>query len=283
MKGFAQYELEDKENHPATVKEKLRKLNEAYEYWQADLIFPHPDDYNPVKVARLKIRFDAPETKEPPRIPLDELREILSSMTSIRDQAIIVIQLKLGLRASELSNIKLAEVSLQNAEVRKHYPELGTHPMLEEYPNALYIPHDREGNKSKRPRLLPLDDETRRVLLQYLLIRPDNGEPWVFLSNNHHEKVGNQGVIAAWKNAFHPKYDETERHRAVTSHFGRHYFTTYWTVEQEANRELVKYMRGDTTARNRGDGPPGVIETYIHTYYEDIEPLYREEIFKLGI
>ena len=79
VKGFAHHELEDKKNHPATVKEKLRKLNEAYEYWQADLIFPHPDDYNPVKVARLKIRFNAPETKEPPRIPLAELREILSS------------------------------------------------------------------------------------------------------------------------------------------------------------------------------------------------------------
>lgn len=46
---------------------------------------------------------------------------------------------------------------------------------------------------------------------------------------------------------FHLECAETDRHRAVTSHYGRYRFTTCWTVEQEANRELVKYMRGDIT------------------------------------
>ena len=283
VKRFAEHELTEKENHPSTVKEKLRKLNEVYEYWVAEPGFPHPQDYNPVALARSKTNFDAPDTKEPPRIPVDELRDVIEDVPHLRGRAIIVLQLKLGLRASELGNLKLSEVSIQNQVVHEHYPELGTHPRLDGRENAVYIPHDREENKSQRPRVLPLDDETRRVLLRYLLMRPDNGEPWVFLSHSFHGKLSNQGILDVWKDAFHPEYEETEQHRSVTSHFGRHYFTSFWTVEQEANRELVKYMRGDTTGGAVLDGPPGAIDTYIHTYYENIEPLYREHIFKLGV
>lgn len=55
-----------------------------------------------------------------------------------------------------------------------------------------------------------------------------------------------QGVNEIWKSAFQPEYAETEDYRGITSHFGRHRFTTYWRVEQDLNRELIKYMRGDT-------------------------------------
>ena len=283
VKGFAEHELVDKGNHPATVKEKLRKLDDAYEYWQADPTFPHPDDYNPVALARSKINFETPEEKEVRRIPLEELREKLQEVTHIRDRAMIVLQLKLGLRASEVSNIRLSEVALSNSEIQRHYPQLGTHEILEERENAVYIPCDRERNKSRRPRVLPLDDETRRVLLRYLIVRPDNGEETLFLGQSHHDPMTHRGINRAWKRYFHPEYEETEQYKAVTSHYGRHYFTTFWTVDRELNRELVKYMRGDTTSRNPSDGPPGAIETYIHTYYEDIESVYREQIFKLNV
>lgn len=286
VKAFARYDLTERENVPDTVKEKLRKLGMAYEYWQADPSFPHPQDYNPVSLARSKLSFEDPEEKDPPRIALDTLRDRVAAVKNVRGRAIIVPQLKLGLRATELCNITIPELTIENAEVRDHYDEMGTHEMLDGRENAVYIPHDREGNKSQRPRVLPLDDETRRALLRWLLVRPDNGEPWMLLSHNQHEKIGKQAVNDTWKDAFHPVYAETERHRAVTSHYGRHYFTTFWTVEQEVNRELVKYMRGDTTSRSteaRIEGPPGAIETYIHTYYEDIESLYRDRIFKLGV
>lgn len=195
----------------------------------------------------------------------------------------VVMQLKLGLRASELANIRLSELSLSNSTAQQHYEELGTHEILEGRENAVYIPCDRERNKSRRPRVLPIDDELRRVLLRYLLVRPDNGASGLFLSKSDHEPITHRAVNSVWKDYFHPEYAETKRYRPVTSHYGRHYFTTFWTVEQELNRELVKYMRGDTTSRNPGDGPPGAIETYIHTYYEDIEPVYRERIFKLNV
>lgn len=282
VKGFARYELDTKGNHPNTVKEKLRKLNDTYTYWQDDPTFPHPQDYNPVNLAKSKVSFSTPDKKEPPRIPLDDLRDVLDGVTHVRDRAIIALQLKLGLRATEVCNIKISEVDIQNADLQDHYSKLGSHPMLEGLENAIYIPHDREGNKSQRPRLLPLDDELRRVLLRYLLIRPDNGKPWMFLSMTRHKQLRKKDINQPWKRAFHPEYAETEQHTAVTSHYGRHYFTTYWRVEENLNRELIKYMRGDT-AGSISIQERGAIDEYIHTYFEDIRDLYLENIYKLSM
>jgi hypothetical protein len=69
---------------------------------------------------------------------------------------------------------------------------------------------------------------------------------------------------------------------AFTSHYGRYRFTTYWHVEQDVNRELVKYMRGDKAGGSRLENKE-TMDTYLHTYYEDIEDLYRERIFPLGL
>lgn len=282
VKAFARHELDTKDNHPDTVKEKLRKLNNLYTYWQDDPSFPHQQEYNPISLAKSKVTFADVESKEPPRIPLSEIRKRLESITHVRDRAIMALQLKLGLRATEVCNIQLADIDIQNADLREHYTELGSNPRLEGYQNSLYVPHDRKGNKSKRPRLLPLDDELRRVLLRYLLIRPENDEPWVFLSLSRHEQLDKKDINPPWKDAFHPEYAETDHYRAVTSHYGRHYFTTYWRVEKDLNRELIKYMRGDT-AGSISIQERGAIDEYIHTYYEDIAGLYRENIYKLSL
>lgn len=282
VKQFLKREINYRGHKPGTAKKKLQKLSRAYEYWQADPSFPHPEDYNPFKVGREKVNLKESDKKPYPRLTVDNLREKIHKQTHIRDRAIVVLQLKLGLRASEVGNIKLSETHISNRELQKHYPEMGTHPMLDGRENAIYIPHDRDKNKSDRPRVLPLDDETRQVLLRHLLIRPDDGEPWLFLGKQENEKAGRRAVLDAWKATFHPEYEETEETRPIKSHYGRHFFTTYWGIEKDLNRELVKYMRGDKTSNTAPNGREAIDE-YLHTYYEDIEPLYREEIFKLGV
>lgn len=115
-----------------------------------------------------------------------------------------------------------------------------------------------------------------------ILIRPDNGEPWLFHSRTNQTQVDDETIDLARRDAFHPEYAETPDRRPVTSHYGRLRFTTYCRVEKDANRELNKYMRGDVVGGGGTDSPGG-IDHYIHSYYEDIEPLYRERIYTFGV
>lgn len=293
VKGFIQHLRASSEdggrgNDVSTVKQKLYRLNKVYEYWQGDAALPHPHDYNPIQSAREKVDLRPPDDKELPRIDISEMREILSDVNDYRSRAIIATQLKLGLRLGELCNIQLRDVHISNPELQRHYPELGSRPELKGRENVIYIPSREEydGNKSHRARLLPLDDELRRLLLRYLLVRPDNREPYLFLTLKTHRKIvpdgGSNTINDLWKEAFHPKYAETEKHEGITSHFGRHWFTTYWRVHQDVNDELVKYMRGDRVG-GRSIDEQSAMDTYLHAYYEDIEDLYRKQIFKLGI
>ena len=269
-----------KDNANRTVKEKLRKLNQAYAYWQADPAFPHPAGYNPIHLARDRTPLPVRKDREHRRIPIPELREMVQSVTNLRARAIIVLQLKLGLRAGEVANIRLEDFHVADLEAADHFTECGTHARLEDYEDVIHVPskHEREGNKSTRPRLLPLDDEVQTLLNHYLFARPDNGEPWLFLSQKSHSKMTNKTPNKIWKGAFHPEYAETDEYRPVTSHYGRHRFTTYWRVEQDVNRQLVKYMRGDRTGAFRNDRG---MNAYLHAYYEDIESVYRDHIFAL--
>jgi integrase/recombinase XerD len=281
VRGFMRREYDDRGNHPDTIAEKVRKLREIYRYWQADPAFPHPDDYDPFSIATRTTSFEPPAEKRVRCIPLPELRRTIADVDHLRDVAIIVLQLKLGLRATELCNIALGELDVQNHELQRHYPELGDHWLLADRPNALYVPHDRFGNKSSCPRVLPLDAEARAVVTEYLLIRPDTGLPWVFLSNKGNS-LTKEAVNRAWRRVFHPEYAETDYYRGVTSHYGRHFFTTYWRVERGLDRPRIQYLRGDGPGSESITGRAGIDE-YIHTQYRHIEETYRSGVFQLDI
>jgi integrase/recombinase XerD len=205
-----------------TVEGKLSKLNYVYEYWQQDAAFPHPDGYNPISLAKARVPLPVRKTKEHRRISVAELREMIQSVPDLRARTIIGIQLKLGLRAGEVANLRLSELRMDGTEAARHYREMGTHDRLKDYREVLYIPsrYEREGNKSGRPRLLPIDDELGNLLERYLLVRPDNGEPWLVLSQKSHTRMTSKGINGVWKDAFHPQYAETDEHRPLTSSHG---------------------------------------------------------------
>lgn len=283
VKKYAYWSLE-KANSPAYVNKKLLFIGKAFDYFQNEPGFPHEKDYHPVDAAKEKIDLSDENSKKPPyRLSKEELAENLREIKHIRDRAIILMQFKLGLRASELCNIKLSEIQINQPHVLDYYNEMGGSTSLGGRKNVVFIPSDREGNKSKKPRMLPLDDELRTVLLEYLLVRPDCGEPWVFLSKSRGHKMDDTIINDRWKQYWHPKYAESEQHRAVTSHFGRHFFTTWFRVRKDAPEELVKYMRGDKTGGGHGSKGQDAIDHYTHSYYEDIAGFYQNEVFKLGL
>lgn len=275
---FAEYEAYQKGNGTGSIKRKLQHIRKAFEYFETRNEYPH-QDYNPVDEAWDEILWPEQEDREYPKVTVRELREALDDVTHLFILTVLMMGLKLAMRQAEIRNVKLKDIHIENSELQKHYPELGTHKRLTDFDNAIYIPSqdERPGNKSENPRVLPLDDEMRQVLTQYLLIRPDCGEPWVFLSQTHHERIKDKdGINRHWRDQMRPHVEAEDYERELTSHFGRHWFTSYWKIHENMNKELVEYMRGD----NIGDDEDTISE-YLHAYYPDIEDKYREKIYKL--
>lgn len=267
-----------------TLKKKFWHVKAAYEYWQSDPDLPIPATYNPFEKVKQTNPFGEPEDKEVPRIPVDELRERIAGIPNIRERAYVVLPLKLGIRAGEFVNMRISDIHLNHSEVRRHYPEMGTHERLEAsgYEDVVYIPsrYEREGNKSKRPRFIPLDEEARQVLVENLLARPPLDYDEVFLTANNNMPLYDQKPISrVWEKHFHPEYAETDYFRAVRSHYGRHRFSTWMGIERDLPREWVKYLRGDEPGEQQRD--PAGLDSYLHAYYEDVRPVYLDNIYSL--
>ena len=141
---------------------------------------------------RDEIELEESDPDDFPKLGLEEIREQVQSIKHIGERAVTVFALKTGVRSTELSTIRFEDIHITNADVLAHYDgrdgqkhgPMGSHDQLDGITNAVYIPphKERDGNKRKMPTIVPLDDETRRALIDWLLIRPDNGDPYVFLT-----------------------------------------------------------------------------------------------------
>jgi len=281
VKSFIEWQRDVHDNSRRTIKGKLSRLAQAYEYWQDKPDLPHPPDYHPFEIARKETSLGNNPTKNYYDLTLEALRVEFQEIENILHRAIIGLQLKQGERASEVCNLKIPELNLSHQEVQTHYPELGTHPAIGDRTDVIYVPQDRDGNKSSNPRLIPIDNELRWLLIRYLLTRPQVDEPWVFLSKRTFTQMDPNGVNDIWKEEFHPEYGETEKYKPITSHFGRHWFSSWCRLEIGMSRENVQYLRGDKVAPI--EEFPDAIDEYLHPNYELIEDSYRSEVFNLDI
>lgn len=280
-KSFIEWQRDIHDNSRRTIKGKLSRLSQAYEYWQDKPDLPHPSDYHPFEIARKETSLGNNPDKNHHDLTLETLQSEFQTIENIRRRAIIGLQLKQGERAGEVCNLRIPELHLSHQEVQNQYPELGTHPAIGDRTDVIYIPHDRDGNKSSNPRLIPVDRELRWLLIRHLLTRPQVDEPWVFLSKRTFTQMKPNGINKVWKEAFHPKYAETDENRPITSHFGRHWFSSWWRLEIGMTREHVQYMRGDKVEPI--DDFPDAIDEYLHPNYEYIQDSYRRDIFNLDI
>jgi integrase/recombinase XerD len=242
IKSYIEWRRDVHDNAPSTIKIKFSRLNQAYSHWQRESVFPHPHDYNPFTIAYEEAAFGENSSEPFPELSLAELQEVFSSIENIRSRAIVGLQLKLGLRAGEVFNLEIRDIQLSHSGVGECYPSLGTYPALGEYQDILFVPPDREGNKLTVPRLLPIDEELRWLLIRHLLTRPQVDRPWVFLSTRTFNQVSHDGVNRPWKEGFHPKYSGCADTRGITSHFGRHWFSSYLRLEAGFDREYVQYI-----------------------------------------
>lgn len=281
VKSFIEWRRDIHQNSRRSINGKLNRLVRAYEHWQAESVFPHPSDFNPFTLARERTNLGSNNNKPFHDPTLQVLQQVFAAIENIRSRAIIATGLKEGCRVGEVCNLKLQDIHISHSEIQDRYSELGTHPALEGRKDALYIPHDRDGNKSSNPRLLPIDEELRWLFLQHLSMRPQVDKPWVFLSKTSFSQLGPKDVNRMWKDAFHPKFAETKDKDGITSHFGRHWFSSHWRLNIGLEREHVQYMRGDRVTPI--DEFPDAIDDYLHPNYDHIERVYRNNIFKLDL
>ncbi|WP_080510771.1 tyrosine-type recombinase/integrase [Halorubrum californiense] len=275
--------------------DKVNYVKKVYEWLQGKPAFKHPTHYNPFIIAKNEYELRESEPDDYPKLVLEDIIEQVKSIKHIGERAATVFQLKTGVRSTELSNIRLEELHLSNADVRAHFDgrdgqrheAMGSHDQLEDYANAVYIPPDdgaeHAGNKRKMPTVIPLDGETQRVLVDWLLIRPDNGDPHVFFTQKG-KPLGRNSLRHVWTKHWHPQYQYgvEDEFRSISPHYARHWFTTWFRVTANMPELWVQYLRGDRTGHEHGSGR-AAIHRYIHTYYEDVEDAYVESVFKLGI
>jgi len=281
VSGFIEWRRDIHENSRRSIKSKLNRLTRAYEHWQDESAFPHPTEFNPFTLARDRTDLGTNSAKPFPDPSLSTLQSAFADIEDVRSRAITGTQLKEGCRQGELCNMQLQDLHISHNDLLNQYPELGTHPALEGRDDAIYIPQDRDGNKSSNPRLLPIDEELRWLLIQHLIARPQVDEPWVFLSDTSFSQLGPKYVNDIWKEAFHPEFAETEETKSMTSHFGRHWFSSHWRLNVGLKREKVQYMRGDRVEPM--DEFPDAIDDYLHPNFDHIEQTYRNNIFKLDL
>lgn len=280
VKEFIEWRRDTHGNGRRTISGRLNRLSQAYQFWQQDSALPHPEDFNPFELAKTVTDIGDDEDKEFHNLSLEDLQEKFARIEDIKHRAVIGLQLKLGLRAGEVSNIELQDLHLSHTDLKQQYPTLGNHPALGDHQNVLYVPHNRDGNKSSNPRLLPIDEELRWLLIRWLLIRPSVDDPWLFLSERYTQLTA-KTVNNIWKTEFHPEYSETDDSRAITSHYGRHWFSSYWRLEVGIDREHVQYMRGDRVQPMNSFGD--AIDEYLHPRYEYIEGIYRSQSHTLEV
>lgn len=277
------------ENSEGTVESKLLCLSKVWRFFQDEGSLPaEHNNFNPFEKALEKSNLNEEIPPDPPFLTLDQVRDAVHSLPHLRQRGIAVTQLKLGMRRGEVANIRIEDVALSGPDIEAEYPSLGTHPELDGRTNCIYIPPaddeelpwpGRPGNKSRRSRIMPLDDEMRRTFRRLLLVRPRSPDDELFLSKKSHRAMQPDYVGEPIQKAFEP-FNGDDRYRDITSHYGRHYFSTFWR-NRGTNAEIVKYMRGDATSEDVDNRD--ALAHYIHTYYEDIEDLYRNNIYKLGV
>lgn len=276
-------------------RDKLNYINDFYEWMQRSSRYPHPTNYNPFLIIINKREDDLKETEpdDYPKLLLDDIKAKVEDIKHIGERAATVFQLKTGVRSTELSNIRFEDIHITNADVLSHYDgsegqnheAMGSHDQLDNYTNAVYIPlgEKRDRNKRKMPTVIPLDDETRRVLIDWLLIRPDNGSPYVFLTKKG-KKLDRNSLRHIWTNHWHPeyKYADDEEYRSISPHYARHWMSTWFRTKIDMAEMRVQYLRGDKTGPDI-DSSRSAIHRYIQKHYEHVEEEYRKNVFKLGI
>jgi len=216
-------------------------------------------------------------------LSVEQMRSFVADMAHPLDRAVVVTLLKTGVRVGELCNLDLDDVVLDGALETLGY-DRKPRASIANRGQALFVPSNPGGersaaNKRKRDTIVPVDDELREVLVEWLAIRPDTTiEPaplFVHTRTDWGARLTTQAVRATVRERASERgwYESgggaTEN---VTPHYFRHFFTTHLR-DRTGDRGIVKYLRGDVA--------DDIIDTYTHNWGGRVRSVYEANIYSL--
>lgn len=270
-------------------------------------------DANPA--AYVLDQLDNPGTeKNYPEVTVRELGDFLKSIKDPQLRAGYTTMAKLAIRIGEALNIDLPFLHLDHPIYYDYIESQGIelNESVEDYPDSLYIPSeptvDEEfrgeirkcGNKTEKGKLLPIDRETKRVLLDWIAVRPNIGHPYpLFYSATKNKRPRSQSWLRKLKAHLREyglavEYVEDDG-KNMDLHYFRHFFSTNMQ-DGEGTYEngnwtwaKVKIIRGDIGINRVGsngsenEANDSLRPTYTHNWGDAIRDPYLKDIYQFGI
>lgn len=260
LKDFIHYRREQ-DIDQKTLENNFTALSTFYEF----LCFEGYANVNPVLPVRKRYlktykdeQFDSFDESRRKLATIEQMATLVNSILSTRDQAVVLLLAKTGLRRSELVSIDIEDdINWQEQSITLK----------------------RKKFKKRSGRTVFFDGETALVLkrweAQRKKLKPKTKALFV---NEYGQRLGRNGVynlVTKYAEAVglhNPKSDRIEDH--FSSHNCRHWFTT-WLRRTGMPREFIKALRGD----RRKDA----IDIYDHIDREELRKAYLAFIPQLGI
>jgi len=282
-------------------REVKNKLSEISTFYQEMRSFKQTDS-NPAAfvLSRTKISAESPDREHH---TVEEIGNYLAAIPHPQMQTMGLTYLKYGLRRGAVVNIDLCCVNIDDPRFKTYLAEhdVVMHEKVQRSPDSIYVYGNfskndviagekrRAGNKRENEAVLPIDDELKYSLLQFLTVRPHTESPHPLFPQlspvgGHYERIPPSTVYSYLIDNIAIEYGITERSNSrsdVDIHYFRHFFRTqmklhYGDHDGHLHDELIKYIRGDKMADK-------ILEIYTHDWDVNVRETYLDNIYKFGL
>ncbi|ELY95121.1 integrase family protein [Natrialba hulunbeirensis JCM 10989] len=249
---------------------------------------------NPIAYVIDEAEFEIEESSQL-ELTVSQLGNFIKSIPKPHYRASALLHAKNGIRNGENNNIDLPHLHLDHPDYYRFLEkrDIELHEQIKERPDSLYIPSEPTigeeyngevrgaGNKRKNDTIIPIDMETKFMLLNWLAVRPLAEYPHPLWVTQDNTRVHHQSFRSYIKNcAVEAGLIDDTADRKFSVHWFRHFFTTqlrpgHGNYSEYLEPTMIKYLRGDVE--------DDIMEVYTHDWGNTIRAEYIDSIYQFGI
>lgn len=256
--------------------------------------------WNPIQVQLKNFDFEVDQETNKKEVELSRIKEEINNTDDPLKFVIVFLLLKWGIRRGELANVDLYDLHIEHPLADRLLPK--PRAEIRDNPDTVYIssqlkeghkgPHGevrQVGNKRVRSTKIPIDQETKQVLMWHISHRMPCESPAKPLivsmgtSNDLGERI-KAGTISdsvkLWARKRGWNDEDTGQDESVHAHWCRHFFTTH--MRRNVNPDDINGNPVDFYVKGlRGDSGDDVIDTYTHGWGDYTKEAYINSIYKI--